>query len=153
MTIIYIYKSLDSNGKINFKHRIELTGSNKFMKKRMTMGRLARCRLNVDESRIWHMDMANTRRLSFSLGFLQEEKHVLDCFKITNSESKSLQYLPAKQKLQFLRYYSQKTNEYSYEFDMFYSFYIKANTVLFHTLRNMLIYYPRVCVCVYVHPP
>ena len=70
MTIIYIYKSLDSNRKINFKHRIELTGSNKFMKKRMTMGRLARCRLNVDESRIWHMDMANTRRLSFSLGFL-----------------------------------------------------------------------------------
>ena len=116
----------------------------------MTMGRFARCRLNVDESRIWHMNMANTRRLSFSLIFLYEEKHVLDCFKITNSESKSLQYLPAKQKLQFLRYYSQKTHEYSYEFDMFYSFYIKANTVLLHTLRNMLIYYPRVCVCVCV---
>ena len=120
------------------------------MKKKMTMGRFARCRLNVDESRIWHMNMANTRRLSFSLIFLYEEKHVLDCFKITNSESKSLQYLPTKQKLQFLWYYSQKTYEYSYEFDMFYSFYIKANTVLLHTLRNMLIYYPRVCVCVCV---
>ena len=116
----------------------------------MTMGRFARCRLNVDESRIWHMDLANTRRLSFSLIFLYEEKHVLDCFKITNSESKSLQYLPTKQKLQFLWYYSQKTHQYSYEFDMFYSFYIKANTVLLHTLRNMLIYYPRVCVCVRV---
>ena len=53
------------NDKIDFKYRIELTDSDKFM----TMGKLARCKPNVDESRIWHMDMADTRRLSFSLGF------------------------------------------------------------------------------------
>ena len=94
------------NDKIDFKYRIELTISDKFMKKSTTMGRLARGRLNVDESRIWHMDMANTRRLSDSLGFLYDEKHVLYYFEITDSESKSLRYLPAKQKLQFLQYYS-----------------------------------------------
>ena len=38
------------NAKINFKYRIELTDDNKYVKKSMTMGRLARCRLNVDES-------------------------------------------------------------------------------------------------------
>ena len=108
----------------------------------MTMGRLARCKLNVDESRIWHMDMANTRRLSFSLGYFYEEKHVLDFYKITDSKSKSLQYLPAKEKLQFLSYYSQRTRLKSCEFDIFYSLYDKANTVLFHSLENMLIYYP-----------
>ena len=64
------------------------------------------------------MGMANTRRLSFSLGFLYEEKHVPDYFKITDSESKNVQYLPAVDKLKFLRYYSQKTHQYSYEFDM-----------------------------------
>ena len=109
----------------------------------MTMGRLATCKLNVDESRIWHMDMANTRRLSFSLGFFYEEKHFLDYYKTTDSKSKSLQYLPSKEKLHFLRYYLQKTHLKSYEFDMFYSLQNKANTVLFHELENMLIYYPR----------
>ena len=91
------------NAKINFKYRIELTDDNKYVKKSMTMGRLARCMLNVDESWIWNMGMANTRRLSFSLGFLYEEKHVLGYFKITDSESKNLQYLPAADKLKFLR--------------------------------------------------
>ena len=67
------------------------------------------------------MEIGNTRRLSFSLGFFYEEKHVLDYYKITDSKSKSLQYLPAKEKLQFLRYYSRKTHLKSYEFDMFYS--------------------------------
>ena len=85
--------------------------------------------------------MAAKRRLRFSLGFLYEEKHVVAYFKIRDSESKSLQYLPGKQKLQF-RYYSQKNHEYSYEFDMFYSLYNKANNVLFHSLENMLFYYP-----------
>ena len=60
------------------------------MKKSMTMGKLARCKPNVDESRIWHMEMANTRRLSFSFGFFYEEKHVLDYYKIADSKSKSL---------------------------------------------------------------
>ena len=54
------------------------------------MGKLARCKPNVDESRIWHMEMANTRRLSFSFGFFYEEKHVLDYYKIADSKSKSL---------------------------------------------------------------
>ena len=112
------------------------------MKKSMTIGRHAICKLNEDESRIRHMNMAATRRLWFSLVFLYEEKHVVAYFKIRDSESKSLQYLPGKQKLQFLRYYSQKNHEYSYEFDMFYSLYNKANNVLFHSLENMLFYYP-----------
>ena len=112
------------------------------MKKSMTIGRHAICKLNEDESRIRHMNMAATRRLWFSLGFLYEETHVVAYFKIRDSESKSLQYLPGKQKLQFLRYYSQKNHEYSYEFDMFYSLYNKANNVLFHSLENMLFYYP-----------
>ena len=87
----------------------------------MTMDKPARCKFNVDESGIWHMDMANTRRLSFSLGFFYEEKHFLDYYKTTDSKSKSLQYLPSKEKLHFLRYYLQKTHLKSYEFDMFYS--------------------------------
>ena len=74
------------NNKLDFKYKIELADDDKYMKKSMTMSRLARCKLSVYESRIWHMDMANTRRLSFSLGFLYEEKHVLDYFKITDSE-------------------------------------------------------------------
>ena len=61
------------------------------MKKSVTMSRLARRTLNVDESRI----VGKTRRLSFSLGFLYEQKRVLDNFKITESELKNLQYLPA----------------------------------------------------------
>ena len=48
------------------------------MTKSITMSRLARRTLNMDESRI----LAKTRRLSFSLGFLYEEKRVLDNFKI-----------------------------------------------------------------------
>ena len=48
------------------------------MTKSTTMSRLARRTLNMDESRI----LAKTRRLSFSLGFLYEEKRVLDNFKI-----------------------------------------------------------------------
>ena len=132
------------NNKLDFRYKIELADDDKYMKKSMTMSRLARCKLSVYESRIWHMDMANTRRLSFSLGFLFEEKHILDYFKITDSESKDLQYLPAMDKLKFLRYYFQKTHKYSYEFDTFYSLFNKANTVLFHTLESMLIYYPRI---------
>ena len=48
------------------------------MTKSITMSRLARRTLNMDESRI----LAKRRRLSFSLGFLYEEKRVLDNFKI-----------------------------------------------------------------------
>ena len=76
------------------------------MTKSITMSRLARCTLNVDESRI----LDKTRRLSFSLGFLYEEKRVLDKFKITESESKNLQYLPAMDKLKFFQYYSEKNS-------------------------------------------
>ena len=38
------------NDKIDFKYRTELTDDNKYVKKSMKMGRLGRCRLNVDES-------------------------------------------------------------------------------------------------------
>ena len=76
------------------------------MKKSVTMSRLARRTLNVDESRI----VGKTRRLSFSLGFLYEQKRVLDNFKITESELKNLQYLPAVDKLKFFRYYSEKSS-------------------------------------------
>ena len=38
------------------------------------------------------------------------KKRVLDNFKITESESKNLQYLPAMDKLKFFQYYSEKNS-------------------------------------------
>ena len=59
------------NDKIEFKYKVELVDDNKFLKKSVTMGRDARCKLLVDESRIWNMDIANKtkKRLSYSTGF------------------------------------------------------------------------------------
>ena len=68
------------NDKLEVKYRVELVGDNKFLKKSVTMSRSARCKLLVNESRIWNMDVANKtkKRLSYSAGFFYEEKHVLD---------------------------------------------------------------------------
>lgn len=108
----------------------------------MTVGREARCKLNVDESRIWNMDMTNKKRLSYSVGYLYNEKHMLDFFKITDSKPASLQYLDPFKKLQFIRYYPLQTHKHSNKLDIFHSRIFKPNTALLHALDNMLINYP-----------
>ena len=60
----------------------------------------------VDESRIWNMDTTNTKRKSFLTGFLYEEKHLLDYFKITNS--KDFYLLTPAEKCRYIRYYTFK---------------------------------------------
>ena len=62
----------------------------------------------VDESRIWNMDTTNTKRKSFLTGFLYEEKHLLDYFKITNS--KDFYLLTPAEKCRYIRYYTFKTH-------------------------------------------
>ena len=44
----------------------------------MTMRDDIRCRLFVDESEIWNMNMANDRQLLYVCGYILNKKHVVN---------------------------------------------------------------------------
>lgn len=104
--------------------------------KKMTMSKHARCKICVDESRIWNMDTINTKRLFYLTGFLYKEKHLLDCFKIADSKN-----LGPAEKGRYIRYYTLKTHKSNAdrEKDVIYSTFSLKNTVLFHGLEDMLV--------------
>ena len=48
-----------------------------------------RCKLFIDESRVWNMDMADKNRKSFMVGYIYENLHVVNMLSTTGT-SKNL---------------------------------------------------------------
>ena len=64
----------------------------------MTMSEDIRCRLFVDESRIWNRNMANDRRLSFMSGYIFNKQHVVNMLNIRGASKNIMSMSSSKKK-------------------------------------------------------
>ena len=77
------------------------------------------------------MNMANDRRLSFMSGYIFNKQHVVNMLNIRGACRNLMGMSPSEKKL-YLRMYTRKFHQYSFELDMFYSYFNKINTILYH---------------------
>ena len=96
----------------------------------MTMSDNVRCLIFTDESRIWNMDMANNKRLSYMIGYIYYKNHIVNMLNIRGA-SRNLAIMSPHEKNTFLRlltkYFHQKVQK------MIIFIVILTKTMLFYT--------------------
>ena len=138
-------KTLDLNGKIKkleFEYTVTLSSDEKKTNKKMTISDKIRCLIFTDESRIWNMDMANNKRLSYMIGYIYYKNHIVNMLNICEA-SRNLATMNPHEKNTFLRLLAEYFHQKSTENDGFYSYFNKDNVVLYHALSNVMLYYHR----------
>ena len=99
-----------------------------------------RCKLFIDESRVWNMDMADKNRKSFMVGYIYEKLHVVNMLNITGT-SKNLAIMTPHDKNIYLRRYSEYFHRTSSKPDVFYSCFNKTHVVIWHASDTIVVYY------------
>ena len=108
----------------------------------MTMSDKIRCLIFTDESRIWNMDMANNKRLSYMIGYIYYKNHIVNMLNIRGT-SRNLAVMTSHEKNTFLRVLTKYFHQLSSEENIFYSYFNKDKTVLYHALNDIMVYYNR----------
>ena len=105
----------------------------------MTMSKDARSRIYVDESRIWNIECRNVKRLSYTMGYMIEELHILKILNIRGSH-RNLSIISPAETNRYLTNFSKYVHVTDWG-DVFYCNYNKPFTVLFHISDSVLGFY------------
>ena len=84
----------------------------------MTMSDKIRCLIFTDESRIWNMDMANNKRLSYMIGYIYYKNHIVNMLNIRGT-SRNLAVMTSHEKNTFLRVLTKYFHQLSSEKNVF----------------------------------
>lgn len=124
------------NTAIDFKFSIKLPADEKNLIKKMTMSKEVRCKLHNDKSKMWNMDVTNVKRISYTMGYLEQDLHIKNMLNIRGTY-KNLSTMRTGEKYRYLRNYSEyvahRTTDYP---NVFYSIFNKTDSFISRVRSN-----------------